>query len=129
MSDMTNYLQGKLVNAIFNGVTFQGTGNYYAALFTSDPTKKGNQDDEVTDNSYERQSITFSSTQDGITTNSVEITFSPAEVGYGTVTHIGVLDSPTGGNILFYKRFGVAIDVGEDKGVRIIEGNLSIELD
>ena len=66
----------------------------YAALFTGEAT-------EVNAASYKRQAITFIEPSDGQTSNSTDVLFPIATEVWGDITHVGVFDSLTGGNLLF----------------------------
>jgi len=85
-------------------------GGRFLALFTADPTDANVTANEVNttteDTAYARQAITFASAAAGESLNSTSVTF-PAVV-YGTdgvaydVTHIGIYDASTAGNLLFH---------------------------
>lgn len=85
---MSTYLKNKVIqdNLI--------TTTVYAALFTGEGT-------EVSAASYKRQAITFIQPSDGQTSNSVDVLFPVATETWGDITHVGIFDSMTGGNLLF----------------------------
>lgn len=126
---MTNYLEEQLLKAVVNGETFTGPTALYVALFTSNPTETGTAGNEVSDSSYSRQLVTFTQPIDSTVSNTELIEFPPATTPYGTVTHIGIFDNSTGGNLLFYKELANPIEVLEGTGIRIATGELTISLD
>jgi len=73
----------------------------YVALFTSDPGDD-NTGTEVSGGSYARQSVTFAAPSGGATSNSGDITFPEATADWGTVSHVGIYDASTDGNLLFH---------------------------
>lgn len=85
MNHMTNYLKNKLLNESLQGV--------YIALF--------NEDVEVSRASYKRQAGAFVLATGGQTSNNADILFPIAGESWGAITHIGIFDSDTGGNLLF----------------------------
>jgi len=126
---MTDYLENQLLAAVLNKGTFTGPTTLYVALFTSDPTEAGTEGVEVSDPAYERQVVIFSSAVDGTVKNTNLIEFPSSENGYGIITHIGILDSATGGNILFYKQLDTAIVADAGVGVQIAIEGLTVSLD
>jgi hypothetical protein len=71
---------------------------WYVALFTTDPAEAGS-GTEVTGGSYARQSVTFSVTNNTASNTGI-ITFSSMPAA--TVTHFGLYDASTSGNLLYY---------------------------
>lgn len=118
MSEFSDYLETSLINHIFRGTTFTSPSSIYIALFTSNPTDLlGSTTGEVlasgTWTDYERKDAAVGGTiqsgwaapgaSDGTTSNAKVITFDAnngsAQV---TVTHIGIFDAATAGNLLFH---------------------------
>ncbi|WP_342510600.1 hypothetical protein MKY34_11340 [Sporosarcina sp. FSL K6-1522] len=85
MNHMSVYLKNKVLTDNLQGV--------YIALF--------NGDIEISQVSYKRQSSAFTAPSEGQTSNNADILFPIAGEAWGDITHIGILDSLTGGNLLF----------------------------
>lgn len=102
---------------------------WYLALFTSNPDEDASGTEVSTvGTAYVRQSATF--TVSGNTaSNSAAIEFPTATASYGTVSHVGVFDAETGGNLLAYAALSTskAIDTGDV--LRVPSGDLDITLD
>lgn len=81
------------------------TGTVYLALYTSNPTG-ADTGTEVSGGGYERQQITFSApvAEGGKQTikNDAKVEFSVAEGDWGTITHVGIRDAATGGNLIAF---------------------------
>jgi hypothetical protein len=73
----------------------------YVGLYTSDPTD-ANTGTEVSGGSYTRKAVTFGAPANGVSTNSAAVNFDTATASWGTVTHMGLLDASTGGNLLYH---------------------------
>ena len=117
MSAMSDYLENKLVDHIFRGQTFTAPATVYFALFTAAPSDSGG-GTEVTGGSYTRASVTtslanFAGTQSagsttassgtgGQTSNNGTVAFPAPTANWGTVTHFGVFDASSGGNLLVW---------------------------
>ncbi len=82
---------------------------WYIALFTSDPTDTGSAGTEVsTGTGYARTAVTFTVTGD-TASNSAAVEFSAASGGnWGTVSHIGVMDASSGGNMIVHSALSIA---------------------
>jgi hypothetical protein len=116
--NMSDYLENKLVDLIFRGQAFSAPATLHFALFTAAPSDSGG-GTEVTGGSYARQAVTaslanFAGTQSagsttassgtgGATSNNGAITWSVGPTAnWGVVTHIGVFDASSGGNLLVH---------------------------
>ena len=98
-----DYLENGILNAL-RGITFAAPAKCYLALFLNDPGESGAGGTEVSYTGYKRMAIDFSAPADsnggiGIQ-NLTDITFPTPVSAAGTITHIGVLDSLSGGNML-----------------------------
>jgi len=102
MAAMSNYLENALINATLRNTTYTSPATVYAALFTSDPTDAGS-GTEVTGGSYTRKAITFAAPSNGVATNSAAaVEFDQATGNWGTITHFGIYDASTSGNLLYH---------------------------
>jgi hypothetical protein len=102
MSAISNYLENALINATLRNTTYTSPATVYAGLFTSDPTDAGT-GTEVSGGSYARKAITFAAPSNGVTTNSAAACeFDQATGSWGTITHFGIFDALSGGNLLYH---------------------------
>ncbi|WP_060788902.1 phage tail fiber protein [Geobacillus zalihae] len=127
MSAISNYLENALINAVLRNIPYTSPAAVYLALYTSDPTDD-NTGTEVTGGSYQRQKITFGAPNGGMVSNSNEILFPVATANWGTVTHIGILDAATGGNLLFYGAVTTPKTISTNDQLKINAGDISITL-
>ncbi len=128
MAEMSNYLENAIINATLRATTYTSPANVYVALFTTDPTD-ANTGTEVTGGSYQRTAVTFGSPSNGVTTNSGAVTFPTATGSWGTVTHIGLMDAQTSGNLLYHSALDVSKTVSSGDIFSIQTGNLSVTLE
>ena len=127
MSEMSNYLETALVNATLRNTSYTSPATVYAALFTTDPTDAGS-GTEVSGGSYARTAITFGSPSNGVTTNSADVTFPTCTAAWGTVTHMGIFDASTSGNLLYHTPLDASKTVDSGDIFKISSGNLSVTL-
>ena len=107
MSAFSDYLENTLVSATLRGGTYTG-GAVYVALFKSDPTDAGT-GLEVSDSGYVRQRAHTTVASDGFTvpangssSNSRNLIFPAIVQAQTTVTHWGIFDAQTSGNLLYH---------------------------
>lgn len=101
MAAMSNYLENALINATLRNTSYTSPSSVFVALFTTDPTDAGT-GTEVSGGSYARQTATFTSPSNGSSTLAADVTFPTATGNWGTVTHFGIYDASTSGNLLYH---------------------------
>jgi len=127
MAEMSNYLETELINGTLRGTTYTAPTTTYLALYTSDPTD-ADTGTEVTGGSYVRQSITFSSPSNGVTSNSSAIEFPQATADWGTIGYIGIRDAVTSGNLLYHTALDSSKVINNGDIFKITSTNLSVTL-
>lgn len=122
MTKASNYLENKLTDLIFRGQAFTAPATIYVSLHTTDPLDDAS-GAEVSGGAYARVAITanltnWSGTQaaasttassgtGGESSNNGAITFpAPSGANWGVVTHFGVWDAATTGNLLIHGALG-----------------------
>jgi hypothetical protein len=127
MAEMSNYLENAVINAVLRNSSYTSPATVYVGLFTSDPTDAGS-GTEVSGGSYARTSVTFGSPSNGVTTNSAAVEFPKATDSWGTVTHIGIHDASSSGNLLFHTALDTSKAIATGDIFKIASGNLSVTL-
>lgn len=106
MSAASDYLENKILDHILGGSDLTRPSTVYFAFFTAAPSDAGG-GTEVSGGSYARVAVTNNSTNfpaavGGSKSNGTAIVFPTASAGWGTITHYGVFDAASGGNLLFH---------------------------
>jgi hypothetical protein len=101
MAEFSNYLENAIINATLRATSYTSPSSVFVALFTSDPTDAGS-GTELSGNAYTRKAVTFGAPSNGVTSNSADVNFDQATGNWGTVSHIGIYDASTGGNLLYH---------------------------
>ena len=101
--------------------------SWYLALYTSAPGEAGG-GTEVSGGGYARQSVTFT-VSGNEATNSGAIEYPTATGSYGTVTHVGVFDASSGGNLIAYAALATSKVIDTGDVLRVPAGDLDITLD
>lgn len=125
MSALSNFLEAALINAVFRNVPYNSPPEVYIALFKTDPTDDAIGQEE-TGAGYSRQQIVFSVPSDGLTENIATVTFPVAGSDWGTVSHFGIMDAITGGNLLIHGRFNIIKTIYSGDQYIIRAGDLDI---
>lgn len=112
---VSNYLGDSIFTDIDGG---------YLALYTTNPNAD-NSGTEVTGGSYAREQITLQGTGN-TRTNDAEIRF--ADLAADNVTHYGILDASSGGNLLVYGALSSTAVVVENGEVVFFEDAISITI-
>jgi hypothetical protein len=124
---MSNYLENKVLDYVLRDQADWAPAAVYLSLHTADPTDAGT-GAECSGGSYARQAITFNAahaTAGTIDNSSVEeFTNMPA----CTVTHIGVWDAASSGNLLFFGAVTASKAVGAGDTISLSAGSLDITL-
>lgn len=127
MAEISNYLENALINGTLRGTTYTAPTTTYLALYTNDPTD-ADTGTEITGGSYVRQAITFSSPSNGATSNSSAIEFPQATADWGTITHVGIRDAVTSGNLLYHTPLDTSKTIANGDIFKITSTNLSVTL-
>lgn len=128
MAEFSNYLENKLLDHILKAVSYTSPTTVYVGLFTSDPTDAGS-GTEVSGGSYARQVLSVTTASGGIVTSSADVTFPQATANWGTISHIGLLDAITSGNLLMHTPLTTSKVIETDDILKINSGNLTVTLD
>lgn len=98
---LSNYARGKIHDHIYGRTSWTMPATIYVALYTTDPTN-ADTGTEVTGGSYARKLLSMGPATAGVGENSALVNFGTATANWGTVTHIGIRDASSGGNLLAY---------------------------
>ena len=127
MAEMSNYLENALINATLRNTSYTSPTTVYLALYTTDPTD-ADSGTECSGTSYARQAITFGAPSNGVSTNSAAIEFPQAGGSWGTITHIGIRDALTTGNLLYHTPLDASKTIATGDVFRVAIGSLSVTL-
>ncbi len=103
MTMLSNYLENAWVNHVLRNTSYTSPGtSVYVSLHTADPTDAGS-GTEVSGSNYARTQVTaWDAPASRATQNTNAITFPTPSGSWGTITHYGIWDASTSGNLLMY---------------------------
>jgi hypothetical protein len=128
MAEFSNYLENKILDHVLRNVSYTSPTTAYVGLFTTDPTDAGT-GTEVSGGSYARQVLSVTTASGGIVTSSGDVTFPQATGSWGTISHIGILDALTSGNLLMHTALTTSKTIESGDILKISSGNLTVTLD
>lgn len=117
------YLRSRLLKHALGISSFTMPTNTYLALYTTDPTV----DDtgtEVTGGSYARQQMSWDTESGGVVQSATNETFN--DMPATTVTHWGIRDASSGGNLLYFGRFDIPLEFNAGDDPQFLADNIQI---
>ncbi len=123
----SNYLETEILDHVFGGNAYTAPSTLYLALYTAAPGETGG-GTECTGTDYARTAVTFT-VSGNEATNSAAVEFATAGNNWGTITHVGVFDALTAGNLMAYGTLTASKTVETGDVFRVPAGDLDITLD
>jgi hypothetical protein len=125
----SNYLETELLDHVFTNTAYTAPSTLYLALFTSNPAEDGSGTEVTTSGTaYARQTVTFSVSGNTATTDAA-VEFPTATANYGTVSHVGIYDASSAGNLIAYAALTTSKAIETGDVFRVPAGDLDITLD
>lgn len=94
----TNYTKERINDLVFNGSSITFPSTLYLGAYTSEILGDGS-GTEVSGGGYTRITVTFTTSGDS-RSNTAELSFPEATATWGSVSHFGLVDAASGGNVL-----------------------------
>ena len=125
MSAMSNYLENEILDHILGTGAYTMPSAVYVGLSTGS-FGDDNSGTELSGSNYSRVSATFSAAASGTTSNSAAIEFAAATGSWGTVSHFGIFDAASAGNLLIHGAFTASKAIETGDILKISAGDLDI---
>lgn len=91
----TNYHAAQILDAYLNGATV------YAGLLTAVTDEDAGTVTEVSGGNYAREAMSFGAASGKTASNDSQVSFAQADQDQGTVSHLGIFDALSAGNLLY----------------------------
>ena len=130
MAGFSDFLENAVLDHVFGGTAYTAPSTLYVGLYTAAPSDSGG-GTEVSGGSYARKSMpamTVSGTSPTQATNGAAVEFVTATGSWDTVTHCGVFDAATSGNLLGWAALTASKAVASGDVFRFDAGDLDITL-
>jgi len=126
MAALSNFAENEMLDHMLGTGSYTAPTNVFLSLWTSDPTDAGS-GTEISGNGYARQDINFGAASGGVATSSGVVTFPTASGGaWGTLTHIGIHDAVSSGNLLFHGSLTASKVISDGDVMQIANGAITI---
>lgn len=119
----SNYLRQAVIKAALGEEAFPSISSVYLALYQTNPTVSDT-GSEVSGGSYARQALSFGSASNGVKESNTSESFS--NMPASTVTHWGIRDASSGGNLLYFGAFDIPIELNAGDTLPINSGDIVI---
>ena len=111
-----------------NSQTSSAPSTVYVSLHTGSPVDDDSGANEVSGGGYARQSAAFGTISNGSVSTNATITYPVATGNYGTVSHIGIYDASSSGNLLFHGAVTTSKTIETGDQFQISSGNLTVTM-
>ncbi len=132
MAALSDYLEDELLDHILNNAAFTSPTSVYISLHTGSPLDDDSGANEVSGGSYARVTKTAGFTVAGggagTASNTTAVSFPTATANWGTVTHVGIYDAATVGNLLAHGALDTSRTVNSGGTVEFGAGDLVMSL-
>ena len=125
MAALSNFAENEMLAHMLGTGAYTAPSNVFMSLWTSDPTDAGS-GNELSGSGYARQDINFSASSSGSAVSTGVVTFPTATGSWGTVTHMGIHDAVSSGNLLFHGPLPASKAIGAGDVVRGADTGISI---
>ena len=125
MAALSDYAENEMLDHMLGTGAFAAPANVFLSLWTSDPTDDGS-GNELSGSGYVRKDINFGAASSGVATSSGVVTFDTASGSWGTVSHIGIHDAVSSGNLLFHGALSASKTIGSGDVMQIANGAITI---
>ena len=123
----TNFLETEILDHVFAGSAYTAPTTKYLALFTAIADGEAGSVTELSGSAYARQTVAFT-TSGNTTSNNAAVEFPTATGNWGTVTHVGVYDASSSGNLMAYATLSASKTIETGDVFRVPSGDLDITL-
>ena len=125
MSAMSDYLENEILDHILSVGSYTMPTNVYVGLSTGS-FADDNSGTEITGNNYARVVASFGAAASGTASNDAAIEFAAATGSWGSISHFGIFDASSSGNLLIHGAFTAAKTIASGDILKISTGDLDV---
>lgn len=122
---MSDYLELKFLDHFTGTASTSAPSAVYLGLATGSIGDDAS-GSELTGNNYSRKAITFASASSGSIASNSAVEFDPATGSWGDVSHWGIFDASSSGNLLFHGSFTASKTIASGDILKVASGSLTI---
>ena len=125
---MSDYLELKFLDHFTGTASTTAPSAVYLGLATASLADDAS-GTELSGNNYTRKAITFASASGGSIASNASVEFNSATGSWGTISHWGIWDASSGGNLLFHGAFTASKAIATGDILKVASGSLTISAD
>ena len=129
MAALSDYAEKLLLDFLMGGAAAGAPSSRHVALYTAAPSDSGG-GTEVSGNGYARQAATWDAATSGagVTANADAQSFTASGGNWGSITHVGIFDASSGGNLLWHGAIATARTVNDGDTITFAIGSIDLTL-
>jgi hypothetical protein len=129
MAALSDHAEALLLDWLMTSGSATRPTAWYVALYTAAPSDSGG-GTEVSGSGYAREAVTFAAATSpgGTTSNSGAVSFTASGGDWGSITHIGIHDASTGGNLLWHGAMTASKTVADGDTLEFSIGNIDLTI-
>jgi len=125
MSALSDYAENKILDHLLGTSAYTFPSQAYLGLSTGSLGDDAS-GTELSGNNYSRVVINFDAASSGTTDNSAAVEFAAATGSWGSVSHFGIYDAASSGNLLVHGAFSAAKTIGSGDILKVAAGDLDV---
>ena len=114
-----------MIEHVLRNTAYTSPSTVHLSLHTANPAEDAS-GTEVSGSGYGRQPIAFGAHSDGACSNSAVEEFTASGGSFGTVTHFGIFDASSSGNLLYYGALTASKVVADGDTLKFAIGSITI---
>ena len=126
MGQLTNFTEKKILDHLLKTASYSPPAKVYLGLSTADPTADGSGWANPTYTGYARKEITFAAAGTRAIAQAGAVTFDQCSGGSSIVTHWGLWDASTDGNLLAYGALSVQKNIVTGNTPAVANGQITV---
>jgi hypothetical protein len=125
MSAMSDYLELKVLDHVLGTTAYTKPSAVYVGLSTGS-FNDDNSGTELSGSGYTRKVITFGAASSGTASNNAAVEFPAATGSWGTISHFGIFDASSSGNLLIHGALTASKTIATGDILKIAVGDMDI---
>lgn len=127
MAALSDYAEKLILDYLMTSGSATRPTAWYVALYTSAPSDAGG-GTELSGSGYARETVAFAAATSGAgtTSNSGAVVFTADGGDWGSVTHMGIHDASSSGNLLWHGALAAAKTVLDGDSLEFAVGNIDL---
>ena len=127
MAALSDYAEKLILDWMMTTGSATRPTNWYVGLYTAAPSDAGG-GTEVSGSGYAREPVVFAAATSGTgtTSNTGIVSFTASGGNWGSITHIGIHDAASAGNLLWHGSLAAAKNVDDGDSLEFAVGNIDL---